>query len=186
MLSKNSSLILSILSLSLIPLHAQTNTVPAVAPQSGALKVTSSAFQDGARIPVPYTCNGLNISPPLAWEGAPANTESFAIICEDLDANYKTFTHWVIFNIPKTAKGMAEKIPADANLKDGSLQGFNDFKKLGYRGPCPPTGTHRYVFRVYALDTSLLVLGDIDKAKLEDAMKGHILAQGQLTGTFRR
>ncbi|MCI0597372.1 MAG: YbhB/YbcL family Raf kinase inhibitor-like protein, partial [candidate division Zixibacteria bacterium] len=102
MLPKSCWFAVLVLMFALSPAHAQTNAV-AVAPQPAAFKVTSSAFQEGGRIPVPYTCNGLNISPPLAWAGAPAGTESFAIICDDLDANYKTFSHWVIFNIPKTA-----------------------------------------------------------------------------------
>jgi len=168
-----------------ISAHAQTNAAPA-APQIPPLKVTSTAFKDGGAIPIPHTCNGLNISPPLAWDGAPAGTESFAIICDDPDAGYKTFTHWVVYNIPKTAASLPEKVPTNPQLQNGTVQGFNDFKKIGYRGPCPPTGTHRYFFKVYALNTTLLLLGDIDKAKLEDAMKGRILAQGQITGTFRR
>lgn len=165
--------------------QAQTNAAPAT-PQIPPLKVTSTAFKDGGKIPIPHTCNGLNISPPLTWDGAPAGTESFAVICDDPDAGYKTFTHWVVYNIPKTTASLPEKVPTHAQLQNGTLQGFNDFKKIGYRGPCPPTGTHRYFFKVYALNTTLLLLGDIDKAKLEDAMKGHILAQGQIVGTFRR
>ncbi len=167
------------------PVQAQTNSM-AAAPQAAALKVTSTAFQDGGRIPIPYTCSGLNLSPPLAWTGAPARTETFALICDDPDAGYKTFTHWVVYNIPKTAASLPEKVPTNLQLQNGTLQGYNDFKKIGYRGPCPPTGTHRYYFKVYALDNTLLLLGDIDRAKLEEAMKGHILAQGQLMGTFKR
>ena len=167
--------------------HAQTQTnASAATPQIPRLKVTSTGFEDGGPMPIPYTCNGLNISPPLAWTGAPDGTESFALICDDLDAGYKIFTHWVVYNIPKTATSLPEKVPTDIQLQNGTLQGLNDFKKAGYRGPCPPTGTHRYVFKVYALNTTLLLLGTIDKAKLEEAMKGRILAQGQITGTFRR
>jgi Raf kinase inhibitor-like YbhB/YbcL family protein len=182
------SLWLSLVLLTPLIASAQPSTnAVVVAPVIPSLKVTSTAFQDGARMPIPYTCNGLNISPPIAWTGAPGGTESFALICDDPDAGYgKVFAHWVVYNIPKDTTSLPEKMPTDIQLQNGTIQGLNDFKKLGYRGPCPPMGVHRYVFKVYALNTTLLVLGTIDKAKLEDAMKGHILAQGQIIGTFKR
>jgi hypothetical protein len=168
------------------PAQAPTNAAPA-APAIPALKVTSTAFVDGGKMPIPYTCNGLNISPPIAWEGAPAGTESFALICDDPDAGYgKVFAHWVVYNIPKGTVSLPEKMPTDVQLQNGTIQGLNDFKKIGYRGPCPPMGTHRYVFKVYALNTTLILLGDVNKATLEEAMKGRILAQGQIIGTFKR
>lgn len=183
MFPKSFWIALALLISTLTAARAQT---PAPAPQIAKLTVTSTAFKDGGVIPIPNTCSGLNVSPALAWDGVPAGTETFAILCDDPDAGYKSFNHWVVFNIPKTVRSLAEKVPTDAQLKDGSLQGFNDFKKIGYRGPCPPTGTHRYIFRVFAIDRTLLLLGNVDGPRLEEALKGHILAQGQLVGIFRR
>jgi Raf kinase inhibitor-like YbhB/YbcL family protein len=150
------------------------------------MTVTSTVFKDGAMIPLPYTCTGVNISPPLSWEGAPANAETFAVICDDPDASYKPFTHWVLYNIPKDVHTLPENIPATGQLTNGALQGLNDFRKVGYRGPCPPSGIHRYYFRVYALNATLLLLGDVTKDKLLEAMKDKVVAQGVLMGRYGR
>jgi Raf kinase inhibitor-like YbhB/YbcL family protein len=145
------------------------------------LDVSSSAFSEGQSIPEKYTCDGQNVSPPIKWSGAPANTKSIAIICEDPDAPSGTFTHWVLYNLPGTTKELAE------GSSGGGKEGMNDFGKKGYGGPCPPPGRpHRYYFRVYALDTASL--GDAGRSKEEvtAVMQGHILAQGQLMARYKR
>ena len=145
------------------------------------LHVSSSAFSEGKSIPEKYTCDGQNVSPPLAWNGAPSNTSSFAIITDDPDAPSGTFTHWVLYNLPA---GVTELKESDFG---GGQEGMNDFRKKGYGGPCPPpNGPHRYFFRVYALDRSSLGSAGLSKQHVITAMKGHILAEGQLMGTYRR
>lgn len=148
------------------------------------LSLSSTAFAAGASIPAVYSCNGRGISPPLAWSGAPAGAASFALIMEDPDAPMGTFVHWVIFNIPAASKGLPEAVPTDAKLSDGSVQGNNGAGRTGYAGPCPPSGTHRYFFKLYALDASLTLSSGAGKEQLLQAMQGHILAQGELMGTF--
>lgn len=149
------------------------------------LTITSSAFLEGQPIPAAYTCDGEGKSPPLAWTGAPAGTRSFALIMDDPDAPMGTFVHWVIYNLPSKAAGLPEAMPRDARLADGSAQGRNSGGRVGYTGPCPPGGTHRYFSKLYALD---IVLDDFPAGKNEllKAMDGHILAQGQLVGTYSR
>jgi Raf kinase inhibitor-like YbhB/YbcL family protein len=145
------------------------------------LDVSSSAFSEGQSIPEKYTCDGQNVSPPIKWSGAPANTKSIASICEDPDAPSGTFTHWVLYDLPGTTKELTE------GSSGGGKEGMNDFGKKGYGGPCPPPGgAHRYYFRVYALDTASL--GDAGRSKEEvtAAMQGHILAQGELMGRYKR
>jgi len=150
------------------------------------IKISSSAFGEGGIIPSKYTCDGENISPPLSLSDAPAGTAAFALINDDPDAPAGTWVHWVIYNIPAAEKELKEGIPPVKNLDNGAVQGLNDFGKSGYGGPCPPGGTHRYYFKIYALDTKLDLQGDITKEKLIDAMKGHILAEGQLMGKYTR
>lgn len=150
------------------------------------ISVTSSAFKEGEMIPSKYTCDGDDISPPIDWLGVPAEAKSIAMISDDPDAPMGTWVHWVIFNIPPQAKGLSENVPAKESLEDGSIQGVNDSHKIGYGGPCPPSGVHRYYFKVYALDVSLQLKPGITKKALESAMKGHILAEGQLMGRYRR
>ena len=150
------------------------------------IKISSSAFGEGGVIPSKYTCDGENISPPLSWSGVPSETKSFALINDDPDAPAGTWVHWVIYNIPAAEKELKEGIPPKENLDNGAVQGLNDFGKSGYGGPCPPGGTHRYYFRIYALDTKLDLQGDITQEKLTDAIKGHILAEGQLMGKYSR
>ncbi len=150
------------------------------------LSVSSSAFAAGQSIPAKYSCKGQNISPALAWTNAPAGTKSFALIMDDPDAPMGTWVHWVVFNIPATTSNLPEAVMAGAQLADGSLQGKNSSGKQGYDGPCPPSGTHRYFFKLYALDTSLNLSSDSGKEQLLKAMQGHILAQGELMGTFSK
>jgi len=152
-----------------------------------ALSITSAAFQEGDKIPDKYTCQGQDISPPLAWSEPPEGTQSFVLIMDDPDAPGGVFTHWVIFNIPSDSRQLAEAIPTQAQLTSGALQGRNDFGRIGYGGPCPPRGrSHRYQFTLYALDQPLDLKAGASKKQVIDAMQGHILAQGQLTGTYQR
>lgn len=149
--------------------------------------VTSSAFAQGAEIPAQYTCKGANTSPALAWTGAPAETATFAVIVDDPDAPGGTFVHWVIWNLPKSASGVPDAVPKRDSLPDGSLQGRNDFHKIGYLGPCPPGGaTHHYFFHVYALDTPLQLPPGAGRDSLDGAMQGHIKAKAEYTGTFHK
>ena len=150
------------------------------------LSLSSTAFAAGKPIPAIYTCTGRSVSPPLAWTGAPAGTASFALILDDPDAPIGTFVHWVIYNIPAASNGLPEAVPSSAKLADGSLQGNNGAGQAGYTGPCPPSGTHRYFFKLYALDTVLNLSSGVNKDQLLKAMQGHILAQGELMGTFSK
>lgn len=148
--------------------------------------LTSSAFSEGEMIPTKYTCDGEDVSPPLRWQDAPEDTQSFALICDDPDAPGMTFVHWVIFNIPGTATSLAEGVNPARELPDGSRQGTTNFNKIGYGGPCPPGGTHRYYFKLYALDTQLDLKAGISKEDLLSEMEGHIIAQTQLMGKYAR
>jgi len=152
-----------------------------------ALTVSSSAFQEGSEIPARYTCEGQDVSPALTWKEPPAETQSFALIMDDPAAPGGVFTHWVLFNLPADSRGLSEAVPTQPQLPDGSLQGKNDFGRSGYGGPCPPPGRpHRYQFTLYALDQTLDLKAGASKKQVIDAMQGHILAQGRLTGTYRR
>jgi Raf kinase inhibitor-like YbhB/YbcL family protein len=164
-----------------------TQAAPAAIPQEAAMtfSITSTAFQPGQPVPGRYSCDGDGISPPLDWSGAPAGTNSFALIMDDPDAPAGTFVHWVIYNIPASATGLPENMPKDAMLPDGTVQGPNSARRLGYTPPCPPGGTHRYYFKLYALD-AIFKLPNADKAQLEQAMEGHVLDKGELMGTFSR
>jgi hypothetical protein len=151
------------------------------------LKVVSSAFQEGGMIPSDYTCDGKDISPPLAWSGAPAGTAAFALVCEDPDAPAGVWVHWVVWNLPASVSELPTGVPpAQKTLPNGGTQGTNDFRKIGYGGPCPPSGTHRYQFRLYALDKVLDLKPGATKKELLKAMGGHILAEGQLMGHYKR
>jgi hypothetical protein len=150
------------------------------------LNVTSPAFEDGGMIPAKYTADGQNVSPPLEWSGKPAETKSFALIADDPDAPMGTWVHWVLYNIPADVSSLSERIPPDQKLDNGALHGINDFGRFGYGGPAPPSGTHRYFFKVYALDTTLDASPGLKKDQLIQAIKGHILAQGQVMGRYKR
>ena len=150
------------------------------------IKIKSTAFEEGGMIPKQYTCDGTDISPPLAWSSVPNGTKSIALICDDPDAPMGTWVHWVLFNLPADMKELPEGVPPQKTLENGSIQGMNDFRKIGYGGPCPPSGTHRYYFKLYALDTEMNLEPGITKRELLKAMEGHILAEGQLMGKYKR
>ena len=151
-----------------------------------SLTLTSSAFKEGEAIPSLYTCDGQDVSPPLAWTAPPAGTTSFALISDDPDAPGETWVHWVVYNLPPSMRRLPESFPSDKELPDGTRQGRTDFGRTGYGGPCPPGGTHRYFFKLYALDSMLSLAPSATTQQLEEAMKGRILAQAQLMGTYRR
>lgn len=151
------------------------------------LSVSSTAFQEGEIIPDKYTCQGQDVSPPLAWAEPPAGTQSLALITDDLNAPMGVFTHWVMFNIPPASRELAEAVPTQPQLPGGALQGENGFGKTGYGGPCPPSGgPHRYQFTIYALDSPIDLKEGASKNEVLDIMQGHILARGKLTGTYQR
>lgn len=150
-------------------------------------ELASTAFRAGDYIPRKHTGEGADLSPELHWVNPPAGTLSFALICDDPDAPVGTWVHWVIFNIPATASGLPEGVPNDKELKDKSLQGINDFRKIGYGGPMPPRGSdHRYFFKLYALDIPLSLKAGATKADLLKAMDKHIVGQVELMGRYRR
>lgn len=148
--------------------------------------VSTEAFKEGEAIPAEYTCDGKDVSPSLSWKGIPANAKSIALIMDDPDAPVGTFVHWVLYNIPAGTQKLPGGIPRNQTLGDGSRQGITDFGRVGYGGPCPPRGTHRYYFRIYALDTVLNLQPGASRKQLDDAMKGHVLAQGELMGKYTR
>jgi Raf kinase inhibitor-like YbhB/YbcL family protein len=150
------------------------------------IKLTSSAFSEGGMIPRRYTCDAEDVSPDLSWSGLPEGTKSFALICDDPDAPMGTWVHWVLFNLPADLTALPVAIPPDKSLANGGVHGKNDFGRLGYGGPCPPGGTHRYYFKLYALDAQLNLESGITKAQLLEAMQGHVLAEGQLMGKYKR
>jgi Raf kinase inhibitor-like YbhB/YbcL family protein len=150
------------------------------------IKITSPVFENNGLIPAKYTCDGNDISPPLKWDAVPQGTKSIALICDDPDAPMGTFVHWVLFGLPPGTTELTENVPRDKVLQNGAKQGMTDFGRVGYGGPCPPSGTHRYFFKLYALDTELKLDAGADKSRLLKAMEGHILAQGQLIGKYKR
>jgi Raf kinase inhibitor-like YbhB/YbcL family protein len=151
-----------------------------------AMVIMSHAFGAGGAIPRRFTVDGDNISPPLSWEDVPEKTKSFALICDDPDAAAGTWVHWVIFNISADTRELPEKIPPMATPLSGMIQGRNDFQRIGYGGPSPPRGTHRYFFSLYALDTLLNLPPGAAKQSLLSAMRSHILAEAKLMGTYSR
>ena len=151
------------------------------------IQLSSTAFDEGQTIPKQHTGDGHNSSPPLRWQDAPAGTASWALICEDPDAPRGTFTHWVLYNLPATARELSEGVPPDTTLADGALQGVNDFGKVGYGGPAPPRGKpHRYLFKLFALARPLDLPPGATKAQVLTAMKGQVLGEGLLMGTYAR
>ncbi len=154
-----------------------------------ALILTTGAFPAGGSIPARYTCDGADVSPALAWSGAPAGTAAFALIADDPDAPAGTWVHWVLFNLPGAIAALPEGVakteqPADLG---GALQGRNDFRRIGYGGPCPPPGKpHRYYFKLYALGAALPLKAGATKQDVERAMRGHVLAESSLVGTYAR
>ncbi|HUJ43073.1 MAG TPA: YbhB/YbcL family Raf kinase inhibitor-like protein [Opitutaceae bacterium] len=153
----------------------------------GIMKLTSTGFADGQPIPMQYTCDGADVSPPLQWSELVPGTRSFALICDDPDAPVGTWVHWVVYGLPGTARELPEMVAATETLPNGAKQGLNDFRRVGYGGPCPPPGPpHRYFFKLYALDTELALKARATKQDLLRAMTGHILAEAQLMGTYQR
>jgi len=148
--------------------------------------IKSPAFVPGGKIPGKYTCDGMDISPPLTWTSGPEGTKTFALICDDPDAPMGTWVHWVLFNLPADITEFRENVPPERELESGAKQGMNDFRKIGYGGPCPPGGVHRYFFKLYALDKKIDLEAGATKAELLKAMEGHILAEGQIMGRYER
>jgi Raf kinase inhibitor-like YbhB/YbcL family protein len=155
-----------------------------------SLTLESAAFGDRAEIPAVHTCEGEDVSPPLAWRDPPAGTRSLALIVDDPDAPdpaapKRTWVHWVLYDLPPAATGL-ERATTRATLPAGTREGRNDWGRTGWGGPCPPIGRHRYFFKLYALDTELGDRGTLDKAGLERAMEGHVLAKSELVGTYQK
>jgi len=163
-----------------------TPKIPDTATTPVTMTISSPAFQDGAKIPVKYTCKGQSISPTLQWANAPQGAKSYALILEDPDTSSGTLTHWIIFNISPDSNNLPEGVPTQTGNQTTFSQGNNSFGKTGYDGPCPPSGqSHRYIFSLYALDTVLSQLkAGASKSDVLEAMQSHILASGRLTGTF--
>lgn len=162
-----------------------------IQPRAGAkggvsMQLTSPAFKEGEMIPKKYTCDGADVSPPLRWTSMPPGTQSLALICDDPDAPMGTWVHWVYYDIPGGTEGMPEKVDPQENPASGGIQGTNDFRRIGYGGPCPPGGTHRYFFKLYALDRMLKLAPGATKQQLLKAMENHILGEARLMGKYRR
>ena len=152
-----------------------------------ALSITSTAFKDGKRIPKKYTCESDDISPALAWSDVPSAAKSLALIMDDPDAPMGVFTHWVLFNLPSDLSALGEGQPTSERLGNDAIHGINDFGRVGYGGPCPPPGApHRYFFAIYALDTSFKLKPRSTKQQVLAAIKGHVLAEARLVGTYSR
>lgn len=161
-------------------LHADVDSIQTIS-------LTSTAFKNGELIPGKYTCDGEDVSPDLSWDTAPPETKSFAIICDDPDAPAGTWVHWVIYDIPPDARSLSEAVQTSPQLENTAVQGRNDFNRIGYGGPCPPPGkAHRYFFKLYALDKVTGLPPGKTKLELLKAMKGSVLAKGQLAGTYKR
>ena len=151
-----------------------------------AMKLASSAFDNGDMIPPEYTCDGADVSPPLEWDSVPPGTKSLALICDDPDAPMGTWVHWVYYDIPIGTKSFSENIAPEKHPANGGKQGTNDFNKIGYGGPCPPGGTHRYYFKLYALDVMLDLTPGATKKQLLEAIENHVLDTAQLMGKYKR
>jgi hypothetical protein len=152
-----------------------------------AMELRSGAFDHGKTIPRKHTCDGPDLSPPLEWSGVPAGAQSFALICDDPDAPMGTWVHWVLYDLPADTRSLQEGVPTTETLPRGGAQGRNDFGRIGYGGPCPPPGRpHRYFFKLYALDARVNLAPGATKEELVRAMKGHVLDQAELMGTYGR
>ncbi len=150
------------------------------------IELTSKAFAPEEMIPRRHTCDGEDVSPPLAWRRLPPGTKSLALIVDDPDAPARTWVHWIVYNLPAASSGLPEGVPPDKTVAGDGRQGRNDFGRIGYGGPCPPGGVHRYYFKLYALDTELDLPPGASKAELLQSMAGHVLGEGQLMGRYRR
>lgn len=187
-MKRNIYLLLTVILLPACAPSAATQAVddPLALAQASTIELTSAAFEYGQPIPERFSCNGEDISPALAWGEPPAGTQSFALIMDDPDAPGGTWDHWILFNIPASARSLPESMAANAALVGGGAGGANSWGTTGYGGPCPPSGTHRYFFRLYVLDEMLGIEAGANRGELEKAMAGHILATGELMGTFTR
>jgi Raf kinase inhibitor-like YbhB/YbcL family protein len=179
---------LSYVALIAVALIATMTAMPALAREEGSMRITSTAFTHQGAIPTIYTCEGKDISPPLAWTDIPAGTKSLTLVVDDPDAPdpvapKMTWVHWVLYNLPIANGGLSEGVKT---LPEGTKEGVNDWKRTGYGGPCPPIGRHRYFHKLYALDVVLEDLKHPTKAKLEEAMKGHMIGEAQLMGTYQK
>jgi len=150
------------------------------------MEIKSTSFHEGGMIPKVYTCDDINISPSLEWSSAPDGAKSFTLICDDPDAPSGTFVHWVYYDIPANITMLPEGVKPDRNPAAGGTQGRNDFRKIGYGGPCPPGGTHRYFFKLYALDKVLDLEPGATKQQVMEAMRGHILSESEFMGKYSR
>ena len=153
---------------------------------SKKFEIKSSAFENNEMIPKLYTCDGNNISPSIIWTSVPNGTKSLALICDDPDAPSGTWVHWVIYNIRPSPSELPTKVLSQIATPFGAKQGINDFQKIGYGGPCPPNGTHRYFFKLYALDTKLDLSDDVTKDQLLNAIEGHVLGKTELIGKYTK
>jgi hypothetical protein len=152
-----------------------------------AMAISTTSFPHDGDIPKKFTCDGADISPELSWSGTPSGTQSFTLIADDPDAPVGTWTHWVLYDLPATTTSLAEGVSKVDELGSGGRQGRNDFRKIGYGGPCPPPGKpHRYFFKLYALDAQLNLKPGATKQEVEQAMQGHVLAQAELMGKYKR
>lgn len=150
-------------------------------------EIKSPAFKDGENIPKKYTCDGSDLSVPLTWSDPPAGTQSFAVIADDPDAPMGTWVHWVLYDLQAGTRQLPEGVPKQEALKDGAKQGMTDFRRIGYGGPCPPSGpAHRYFFKLYAVDRKIGLPPGATKKQVLDAIKGHILGEAQLMGRYKR
>jgi Raf kinase inhibitor-like YbhB/YbcL family protein len=167
---------------------AEATTPPEPVEESMPFELTSTAFAEGETIPEKYSCKGEDISPPLTWGDPPAGTQSFTLIMDDPDAPVGTWDHWLLFNIPSGKRGLEEDLPITGKNQDPDaiFVGYNSWGRADYGGPCPPSGTHRYFFKLYALDTTISLLPGADKAQIEAEMEEHILAEAELMGTFSK
>lgn len=168
----------------------ETGNLPSSDPNRPRITLTSTVFAEGQLIPSEHTCDGKNQSPPLSWSNVPPDARSLVLLCDDPDASLKTWSHWVVFDLSPELPGLSAGIAAADSLKLGdrgsARQGKNDFGEVGYGGPCPPSGTHRYFFRIYALDAKLNLQPGADRSQVLRAMEGHVIAEGSLVGKYAR
>lgn len=165
----------------------QQRTGDTASQSTSAMKIQSSAFAAGAAIPSKYTCSGENVSPPLAWSGVPEKAKSLVLIVHDPDAPSGDYTHWLLYAMPGGTSQLAENVAKEQEIAGLGRQGTNDFRKIGYGGPCPPPGKpHRYLFHLYALDVQPDLAAGARRAEVESAIRGHVVAEGELMGTFGR
>jgi len=169
-----------------VPAPSGSSTEKAERDVAMGFQIESDVFEPGGPIPSKFSCDGQDVSPPLSWSGVPEGTSSLALVMEDPDAPAGIWVHWVLYNIPANLKGLSEGVPAEQELANGTLSGLNSWRRRGYGGPCPPAGTHRYYFRLYALDGSLGLQAGATKERLSEAMQGHILGQTEIMGTYSR